>query len=232
MSRQLSFPLPTQVALGPDDYFISASNTAANQMVMSGGWPSGKLVLTGAAGSGKSHLVRVWQRLTNGIVLSAPTLAGQDRPDPGAQVAVEDADQLPAAAEEALFHLHNHLAATGGRLLLTARTPPGRWSIALPDLASRLQSAPVVSIADPDDDLLFAVIAKHFADRQLHPAPDVVPYLADRIERSFAAAAAVVAKIDAAALAAQRPISRAFVRTVLDQPDLMSEPVGPQVDDR
>jgi chromosomal replication initiation ATPase DnaA len=219
MSRQLSFALPAQVALGPSDFFTSPANAGAFQLVTTGQWPLGKLVLTGPAGAGKSHLVRVWQGMTGGQVVAARSLAEMVRAPPGAQVAVEDADHLPQAAEEALFHLHNHLAATGGRLLITARTPPARWTVALPDLASRLQATTVVSIADPDDALLFAVIAKHFADRQLHPAPDVVPYLATRIERSFAAAAAVVARIDTAALAAQRPVTRAFVRAILDHAD-------------
>ena len=45
------------------------------------------------------------------------------------------------AAEEALFHLCNRLAAGGGSLMVSGREPPARWPLALPDLASRLGAA-------------------------------------------------------------------------------------------
>jgi len=72
-------------------------------------------------------------------------------------------------------------------------------------------------IADPDDDLLAAVIIKQFADRQIAPAPDLAAYLAPRIERSFSAAAAIVAALDAAALATGKPVNRHLARTLLDK---------------
>ena len=43
-------------------------------------------------------------------------------------------------------------------------------------------------------------------------------YLATRIERSHRAASQVVALLDAAALRDKRDLTRAFVRTVLDNP--------------
>ena len=70
-------------------------------------------------------------------------------------------------------------------------------------------------IEDPDDRLLGAVLAKHFADRQLVPMADVIPYLAVRIERSFAAAAAVVERLDRMALAEARPVSRPLAHRAL-----------------
>ena len=64
--------------------------------------------------------------------------------------------------------------------------------------------------------LLAAVLSKLFADRQLSPSPDTVPYLARRIERSFAAAHAAVAALDARALDERRAITRALAAEVLD----------------
>ena len=121
------------------------------------------------------------------------------RPCPGdAAVAVEDVDRLAArarraAAEEALFHLCNHLAAGGGSLMVSGRRAPARWTIRLPDLASRLGAATVAQLEPPDDALLAAVLVKLFADRQLAVAPGLIRYLVPD-ERSFAAAEAVVAR--------------------------------------
>ena len=217
--HQLSFDLPSQVALGPDDFFVSASNQLAYDMVSDWpGWPAGKLALIGPRGSGKSHLARVWQSLAGAQILPAATLTPGPMPAAGAHLVIEDMADLPASAEEHLFHLHNHLAQTGGLLLLTGCTPPSRWPIALPDLASRMQGAAVIRLDDPDDRLLAALLMKLFADRQLAPPPDVVTYLATRIERSHRAASQVVALLDAAALRDKRDLTRVFVRTVLDNP--------------
>jgi chromosomal replication initiation ATPase DnaA len=223
MTGQLSFDLPQQVALGPDDFFVSAANEQAFAMVGDWqGWPAGKLALIGPPGSGKSHLARVWQSLADAQILHSTAVPPGPMPPDGAHLVIEDMEQLPAGAEEHLFHLHNHLAQTGGRLLLTSVEPPVRWPIALPDLASRMQGTAVIRLDDPDDRLLAALLMKLFADRQVMPPPDVITFLAARIERSHAAAARVVAQLDAAALAQGRGLTRAFVRSVLDNPGMVA----------
>ena len=105
---------------------------------------------------------------------------------------------------------------------MTASRPPANWDIALDDLRSRLRAANAAGIGRPDDTLLAAVLIKHFSDRELRVAPELIVYLIARIERSLAAAAATVAVLDAAALAERVPINIALARNVLrlraDQP--------------
>ena len=61
MAQQLSFDLPAKTALGRDDFCVAPSNVMAVALLDPGfSWPSGKLVLTGPAGSGKTHLAHVW----------------------------------------------------------------------------------------------------------------------------------------------------------------------------
>ncbi len=215
-AEQLSFDWALPVALGPEDFFVSDSNADAHAMIAGGlRWPEGKLALVGPPGSGKTHLVRIWQSLTGAERRDARELA-PDLPPPGAAVAVEDVETLPRDAETALFHLHNHLLGTGGRLLLTSDRPPARWGIRLPDLASRMQATGIVRLGPPDDALIEALLAKQFADRQLFPAPGVLSFLARRIERSHAAAALAVAALDRASLSEGRKVSLALARRVLD----------------
>ena len=73
-----------------------------------------------------------------------------------------------------------------------------------------------VAIDDPDDLLLSALLAKLFADRQLVPSAQLIPYLVARIERSFEAAHRIVARLDEAALRERVPVNRALARTLLD----------------
>ena len=81
-------------------------------------------------------------------------------------------------------------------MLLTARTRAGGLAGRHPRSRSRLRALPVVALAAPDDALLRALIVKLAADRQLAVDEALVNYLANRIERSFAAARAAVARLD------------------------------------
>lgn len=222
MARQLAFDLPVRAALGRDDFFVSPANALALAALEApGGWPAGKLVLIGPEGAGKSHLARVWASAEAAEVIAAHDLAARPAPPQARAVVVEDADRIAGdlAAETALFHLHNLVLAEGGRLLITARSAPGRWPLVLPDLASRLLAAATARLGPPDDALLAAVLAKLFADRQIRVPAPLIPWLVARMDRSFAAADVLVAALDAAALAQNRPIGLALARSVLDRPD-------------
>lgn len=216
MAQQLTFDWPNGIALGPEDFFVSAANEAAFSAISAPAmWPLGKLALTGPEGAGKSHLARVFAANQPTQIWAANDLHFDALPTTA--IVVEDMEQLPADGAEPMFHLHNHLAAAGLPLLMTSRTPPARWDIALPDLASRMQATNIAHISEPDDALMQALLMKLFADRQLRPNPDVISYLATRIERSFAAANSCVAKLDAVAMIDKRAISIPFVRSVLDK---------------
>ena len=222
MSRaQLALDLGHRPALGRDDFLVAACNRdAVAWLDRWPDWPAGGLAIVGPAGCGKSHLASVW-RATSGAPLLAP--ADLDRGEPAALLAgatacvIDDADRAIAggARERALLHLYNHLREARGQLLLTGRTPPARWPIALPDLASRLAAVPAVGVGMPDEALLAAVLVKLFADRQLRVGQDVVMFLVPRLERSFEAARQIVAAIDRAALAGGRAVTVPLVREVL-----------------
>lgn len=226
MSRQLAFDLPGAAAMGRADFFVAGSNALALKAVEGWrDWPGRKLLLVGPEGSGKTHLVRIWAAMAGAAVLTGAGLGGVAIAAlAGRAVAVEDADRPragpgPGLDEAAFFHLHNLVTGSGGALLVTAASPPRDWGLGLADLLSRLQAAPVARIEAPDDGLLAAVLIKLFADRQLAVAPNLVAYLVSRMPRSVGAARALVAALDAAGLAAGRPVTRALAAEVLDRLD-------------
>ena len=71
-------------------------------------------------------------------------------------------------------------------------------------------------VSAPRDELLAAVLVKQFRDRQIDLPADVLAYLLARMERSFAAARAIVRALDHASLHAKRPITVPLARRVLE----------------
>jgi chromosomal replication initiation ATPase DnaA len=98
---------------------------------------------------------------------------------------------------------------------VAARQPPASWTVALPDLDSRLRAVLAIGIGLPDDALLGAVLVKHFADRQLRVAPEVIAYLLTHMERSFAAAAEMAARLDMVSLRDRRAITVSLARQLV-----------------
>lgn len=190
---QLPLPLAYRSADGEADFFVSPAN--ADAVAWLDRWPDWPLpvaLLIGPAGAGKSHLARIFARRA------------------GAEI-IDDAEH---ADREALFHSWN--AARPGRpLLIVAQLPPRDWPQQLADLASRLAATPQLRIAAPDDALLAALLAKQFRDHGLRVGGDVIDYVLARIDRSFASIARIVSALDAAALAAGRPVTVPLARSVL-----------------
>lgn len=218
MARQLSFDLPAKTALGREDFFVSPSNALAVAMISANSWPGNKLVLSGPAGSGKTHLAHVWAAETGGQIIQATNLRHDDVPLLArAPIAVEDVPMIAGDIEQqkVLFHLHNLVLAEGHALLLTGRLAPKYWELPLADLQSRVEGAHHVALDPPDDALLCAVLAKLFVDRQLNPGPDVIAYLVKHMDRRFETAADVVAQLDHVALMEKREITRTLAIRVL-----------------
>jgi chromosomal replication initiation ATPase DnaA len=216
MAEQLAFDWPRQDRMGAETFFVSEANAEAHALVtMPAAWPESKLALSGPRGAGKTHLARLFADRNGAPVLNAPDI-DPAAPLPDGPLVIEDGDRLPQSAQEWLFHTHNHMRARALPLLLTGQTPPNRWPITLPDLASRLSATSCVAIADPDERLLDAVLMKQFQDRQIAPTPEAVTLLRKHIDRSFQGAIEAVAALDRAAMDERRAVNRALVQRIMD----------------
>jgi chromosomal replication initiation ATPase DnaA len=217
VSEQLPLELGHRPALGRDDFLVSDSNGEAVRWIdVWPDWPAPGLVIAGPRASGKSHLAQVWRARSGAVAADSDALTGPGAPARLAahrNLVIDDADQL--RDERALLHLYNLVAEAGGSLLLTAVEPPARWAVALADLRSRLSALPIVEIRTPDDALIQAVLVKLFADRQLRVDPELVTYLAARLDRSLVVAANAVDLLDRAALSARRALTIPFARETL-----------------
>jgi len=214
--RQLALALPHAESFARDDFLTGTSNADALATIERWpDWADRVLALTGPEGAGKSHLAAIWAEKTGARRVSARALGETDLLGSLATGALVVEDASAELDERALFHLLNLVREEDGYLLLTARSAPATWGVALPDLVSRLRALPVVTVSAPDDALLRAVMVKLFADRQLSVDENLIAYLATRIERSFAAAREAVAQLDREALRQKRGVTRALAAELL-----------------
>ena len=220
MTVQLALDFEHRPALTGEDFLVAPCNAdAVAWLDRCPDWPGPALAVHGPRGCGKTHLALVFQgmsgakAITHDMLLlgNPPGLMG-DAP----AVVLDDAEEC-LGAEEALLHLYNWVNQSGGRMLMTALSPPARWPISLPDLSSRLKAATAVGVGAPDDALIAAVLVKLFADRQLKVDEDVIGYMLSRMERTFDAARRLVEAVDARALAERRNITVPLVGQIFEE---------------
>lgn len=211
---QLGLRLPHVPRYGSDFIAAATNEQARLWLARTPDWPDGRLVLWGEPGTGKTHLLHLWAERC-GAVLVAPErgnascaldsrFAKNDGSGPR-PLAIDDAD---GCDERMLLHTLNDAAASRTPVLLAARTPPARWTVELPDLASRLRAVMAVAIGPPEDGLLRALLARLLADRQTPVARPVQEWLLRRLPRTAGAIRSAVERLDQASLDAGRPITR------------------------
>lgn len=209
---QLVLPLETRSAQGRADFIVAPGNERAVAFVDAyPGWPAPAGVLYGPPASGKSHLAAVWAQKAGAQILEASSL---DANLPQGALVVENV--AAGVPEGPLFALLER----GAPLLLTASAPPSEWPVLfplhLPDLVSRSRALLGFALWAPDDALLMGLAVKLFADRQLAVPESVVSHMIRSLERSPGAIRDFVARADAAALAAKRPINLSLIKDLLE----------------
>lgn len=207
--EQMRLPLQSE---GPSSRFVvSDSNRAAVEALAD--WPNligGVMALCGPAGCGKSRLAQIWAERVAALALDGVEASLIDPLElEGRPVLLDRAMDVD---DETLFHLINLAQTPGGALLLVSRPAPSAWHVDLPDLRSRLDAVISVPVEAPDDAVLEAMLEARFAERGIRPAREVIPYLLRRIDRSAAAAEAIVNRLDAL----HRPVTRGLAREALE----------------
>jgi chromosomal replication initiation ATPase DnaA len=208
---QLPLPFSHQPAYAAADFLEARSNEAALAWLdRTADWPDQRLVLWGEPGCGKTHLLRLWAGRHGAALMTGPSLHGLPTLPASGGVGVDDAAGI--ADETALLHLLNAACEARLPVLLAARTPPARWPVRLPDLASRLRAITPVEILPPEESLLRGLLLRLLADRQLAVRPDLQEWLLVRLPRSPAALREAAARLDQAALATGGAVNWSIAR--------------------
>ena len=197
---QIALPL-SRAAAGPARIVLGEGNAhVAEALAHPEAWPFRTAVLTGPPRSGKSLFARWFA-------------------ESGAGEAIDDAQALDEAG---LFHRWNRAQEEGRALLIVGREPP--WTIALPDLRSRLGAALQLAIGPPDDALAAGLIHSFAEERALPLGEEAAQYLVPRAQRSYLQLEKLVEAIDRLSLERKAPPTLAIWRAALEAVQGPEEP--------
>ena len=227
--------LPLALRLAPSatlDRFVPGANDAAlaNVEAVATGASRDALWLVGGRGTGKSHLLQaacaaadavgrraIYVPLARHAELAPDLLNDLDTLD---LVALDDVDEVAGRDdwERALFGVLNASAdrQLAGLLLGSCRLP-AQSGFLLADLASRAAGAIRYRLAPLTEAGQIEALGRHAATRGLELDDAAARFLVHRVARDMHTLSAWLERLDAAALAAKKPITIPLIRAVLAQ---------------
>lgn len=214
--QQLPLDLVTPDRFSRDRLITNAAlGAVVDDVLTPGAWPSPYILIHGPAGSGKTHVGHIFAETHSARMLTASQTRDYEIGDRRSHV-VDDAD---LASQETLFHLFNAAQASGGYLVLLTRLHPLQWPVEVLDWQSRLRAMRLVTLPQPDEDLLAAILSNLFAQRAISPSPDAIAYIASRADRSVAALQKFVTELEH--YANGRAFTRALARNFFEQSETL-----------
>jgi DnaA-homolog protein len=179
------------------------------------------VVLWGARGAGKSHLLRATAAAASAAGRAARYVADPAEidvaaPTHGVFIAIDAIDTADPDAQGRLFTLYNMLAASGGQLLAAAVAPPARLSLR-DDLRTRLGHGLIYEVMPLADDDKAAALAVHARERGFRLSDEVIGYLLAHHSRDMPTMVATLAALDRHSLSTKRPITVPLLRDWLQR---------------
>jgi len=217
------------------EHFHAGANAAALAAVQALAVQPGApwVYLSGAGGSGKSHLLMAACHAAHEAGRTVQYLPLKTlhehftalRGMAGSQlIALDDIDTIAGErdAEHALFDFYNRARAEGTALIFTAQVVPAKLNLSLPDLRSRLGACTQFTLKPLEDGERREVLKQQAALRGIELDEGVLDWLFARYVRDLGALLDLLDRLDQASLAAQRRITIPFLRGLLrnsNEPD-------------
>lgn len=204
--------------------FVAGPNAealAALRTLAAGASRETGLLLWGASGAGKSHLLAACAAATAAsrpvIRFESPAaLPPIDELRSSTLLVVDRVDTADTDAQGRLFTLLNRLAALEGQWLAASALPPARLALR-EDLRTRLALGLVLEIVPlADADKPQALIA-YARERGFHLADDVIDYLLAHGRRDMGSLMAALAALDRRSLAVKRAVTVPLLREWLQR---------------
>lgn len=222
MPEQLIFELGPDVAPGFDNFLVGENGEVVAHLraLATGTLREISLLLWGAAGSGKSHLVAASVAIAQQAKI--PTLLvrldGEPLPEVGTHClyAIEDVDRLSDFAQGQLFTFYNTCRERGARLLMSARTPPLKAPLR-DDLRTRIGWGLVLELKPLAEADKPAALAAYAAQQGFRLSDEVVAFMLSHVRRDMGTLLSMLRVLDRHSLSTKRPVTVPLVRELLQQ---------------
>jgi chromosomal replication initiation ATPase DnaA len=216
MSDQLILKFPEHRAYKREDFYVSPSNQEAYDFINN--WPKWikRIVnIFGPSGSGKSHLSSILKTKTKCLEILANELNENiifEFKTKEVLIIENFNEKIP---EELLFSLWNIALQDNKYFLINSIKPISSFKFKLPDLTSRVKSSLNIGIKLPSDDLISAIIAKNFSDKQIMVEEKHIDYIIKRIDRSYEKISQFILTLDRYSLKKGSPFGLKLIKEVL-----------------
>lgn len=205
------------------DNFVAGRNAELLQrlkQLAAGAAGERAIYIWGVTGSGRSHLlqsaVAAARAAGNTASYIAATGATRFAPDVALLdwVAVDDADQLGAAAQIELFNIYNELRDSGATLLVSGNAPPMQLALR-EDVVTRLGWGLVYQVHALSDEEKTQALMLHAEGRGFRLSGEVCNYLLHHVRRDLPTLIAMLDALDRHSLETKRQITVPLVRELL-----------------
>ncbi len=216
MSDQLILKFPEHRAYKKEDFYVSPSNQEAYDFINS--WPKWiKRIINiyGPSGSGKSHLSSILKTKTKCLEILPKELNENvifEFKTKEVLIIENFNEKIP---EKLLFSLWNVALQDNKYFLINSIKPIISYKFKLPDLMSRIKSSLTIGIKLPSDDLISAIIAKNFSDKQIKVEEKHIDYIIKRIDRSYEKISQFILTLDKYSLKKGSPFGLKMIKEVL-----------------
>jgi DnaA family protein len=227
MSEQLPLTLRWPAQQRFDTYIADGNGGAIDTIERSSSGETPWIFLSGASGSGKTHLLFAACAAASASGRTAQYLPlsklSSDRERSirafggSAFLAIDDVDAIArdAPAEHALFDLFNRVRADHSSVLFAASASPHQLGITLPDLVSRLASCTQLVLKPLSDIARREAVRRRAAARGIDLDDAVIDWMFDHTPRDLGSLTALIERIDRESLAAQRRVTVPFLRKLV-----------------
>ena len=211
-----------------NDFYVSNKNELAYKMIKKWPeWPTQVVYIYGSEKCGKSLVCKLWKDISRGIYINKKNfleklIAQNDLTYiQNHNWIIDDVDYIISFEdnkyEEKILNLINIIKTSGkNNILMTSRKMPRFLDSGLKDLISRISSATVIEMRDPDEILLKKIIEKYLNERNIQINNESLDYLINRIERSYKSALKFAKQIDIMSLEKKTKINKSFLKSILN----------------
>ena len=201
-----------------DDFFVSKCNYFAFSLIES--WPKWEkniLNIYGEKFCGKSHLSQIFKKKNKGIVIKKDEINENffNKIRYHENIILDNLEYI--SNEKILYSVFNFVEQFNKYLIINSVEPINTINFSLPDLKSRLENCIFAKIDKPDDDMIFALVLKHFSDRQIKIEKKIIEYITKRIERSYGKILDFIYKVDQYSLVNKKPIDYKSIKIILEE---------------